>query len=510
MTAEKNRRIVKNTSILYFRMLFTLGVSLYISRVVLNTLGIEDYGIYSVVGGFVIIFSFLNNSMATATQRFLSFEIGKKNFPQLAKVFSMSVNIHWVIGAVIFILAETIGLWFVNTKLNLPEERMAAAIWVYHLSVFSFVVTIVSVPYNALIIAHERMNVFAWISIVEVCLKLLAVFVLQWYAFDKLEFYAVLMFAVALIVLFSYWFYCKRSFAEARFRIFWDYSLFKSMMSFSVWSLWGNVAFVMYGQGVNILLNIFFGPVINAARGIAYQVHGAVSGFVQNLQMAMNPQIIKSFAEGDLKYMHQLIFQSSKFSFFLLFIVSLPILLEAEAILKLWLGVVPEYTVIFTQLVIVNVLIDSISGSLMTAAQASGKIKLYQMVVGGLLLLILPISYIFLTYGFPPDVTLLVSIIVSVLAFIARLVIIRILVGLSISEYLRKVILPIIPVVLLSIILPITFKFLFLEGHLRSIIVCISSVVSIVVVIYFIGLNRDERLFILNKLNQFYINVRKY
>ncbi len=518
-----------------------MSISLYTSRVVLATLGVEDYGIYNVVGGFVAVFGFLNNSMATATQRFLSYEIGQRDYAQLARVFSMSVNIHFVIALIIFLLAETIGLWVVDTQLTLPDERIAAAKWVYQFSILAFLVNVVSVPYNAAIIAHERMNVFAWVSVIEVSLKLLIVFMLQWIGYDKLKLYAVLIFGVALIIRVIYGAYCKVNFSESKFRFFWDKPLFKTLLSFAAWNLWGNVAVAMYSQGVNILLNIFFGPVINAARGIAYQVQGTVNGFVQNFQMAINPQIVKSFAADDRNYMHQLIFQSAKYSFFLLFVLSVPILLETETILKLWLNIVPENTVMFTQLVIINALIDSISGSLMTAAQASGKIKLYQGVVGGLLISILPISYLFLKLGFPPEITLYISISVSVIALFSRLIIISPLVNLSIKGYLKNVVLRIALVVIFTITLPLAMKYFLLEELLslmavyfppvivgdiqqliitnfsplklgvfqRFIITSSSSVLYVILVIYLAGLSRDEKIFMKKKLSQFFTKTQE-
>ncbi|MCD2448853.1 oligosaccharide flippase family protein [Methylicorpusculum oleiharenae] len=477
-----------------------MAVSLYTSRIVLNTLGVEDFGIYNVVGGFVTLFGFLNSSMASGTQRFLSFEIGQKDFTQLAKVFSMCVNIHFIIALVILILAETIGLWAVNTQLTLPTERMEATLWVYQFSILAFLVNVVSVPYNAAIIAHERMNVFAWVSIIDVGLKLLIVFMLQWFGFDKLKLYAVLMFSIALIIRIIYGIYCRRNFPESRFRFFWDKPLFKTLMGFAAWNLWGNVAFAMYSQGINILLNIFFGPAVNAARGIAYQVQGSVNGFVHNFQMAMNPQITKSFAANDLQYMHQLIFQGAKYSFYLLFLLSLPILLETEIILELWLNTVPDYTIIFTQLVIVNILIESISGPLMTAAQASGKIKLYQSIVGGLLISILPISYVFLKQGYPPEVTIYINIIVSVIALIFRLIIVSHLVRLSVTGYLVKVVLRVFSVTIFSIIPPLLMHTILLPGFQRLLVVGIYSTISALLVIYVVGFKNNERIFIKNKL----------
>lgn len=481
-------------------MLLTMTVSLYTSRIILNTLGVEDFGIYNVVGGVVMMFSFLNSSMSSATQRFLSFEMGKKDYVQLKKVFSMSVNIHAIIAVIIFVLAETIGLWFLNSKLNIPAERMNAANWVYQFSILSFIVTILSVPYNATIIAHERMKVYAYVSISEVILKLIIVFALVWLGFDKLKMYAILVFCVAALIWLIYRTYCKRNFTETNYQFFWEKSLYKTLMNYAGWNLFGNVAAVTFNQGINIILNIFFGPAINAARGIAYQVNSAVNGFVINFQMAMNPQIIKSFASGETKYMHQLIFQGAKYSFFLLFVLTLPILLETETILKLWLKIVPEYTVIFTRLVLINVLIDCISGPLMTAAQASGKIKRYQSVVGGLLLLILPLSYLFLKLGFPPQVTLYVSICISIIALFARLWIIGPLVNLSIRKFAQYVFVRVLLVASVSIILPIIIKSNIESELIRFFTVCIVSLISITISIYWVGLRNIEQIFMKDKL----------
>jgi len=507
--SESSKRIAKNTAMLYIRMLLTMAISLYTARIVLNTLGVEDFGIYNVVGGFVTMFGFLNLAMASATQRFLSFEIGKKDLKQLKNVFSMSVNIHFIIAFVVLIFAETVGLWFVNTQLTIPADRIIAAKWVYQFSILVLMVNMVSVPYNAIIIAHERMNVFAWVSIAEVSLKLLLVFMLVWFGFDKLKLYAVLMFGVALIIRLIYGFYCSRNFKESKFRFFWDKPLFKILMSYAGWNLWGNAAGVIMGQGVNLLLNIFFGPLVNAARGIAYQVQSAVNSFVVNFQMAMNPQIIKSFAADDIKYMHQLIYQGAKYSYFLLFALSLPILLETEIILKIWLKIVPEYTVIFTQLVIINVLIDSVSGPLMTAAQASGKIKLYQGVVGGLFLLILPFSYLFLKFDYQPQITLYVSIAISIIALLVRLYIVSPLINLSIIKFVRNVLVRIVLVACAAVIFPLTIKLSIETESIRIFAVCIISVISVAISSYLLGLSMDEKLFIKNKIWIYIIKLSK-
>jgi len=501
--SQNNKRIAKNTLMLYFRMILTMLVSLYTSRVVLNTLGVEDFGIYNVVGGFVTMFGFLNSAMASATQRFLSFEIGKGDRDQLRNVFSMSVNIHFLIAFIIFILAETVGLWFVNTQLTIPAGRMGAAQWVYQFSILAMMVYMVSVPYNAMIIAQERMSIFAWVSIAEVSLKLFIVFMLQWFGFDKLKFYAVLTFGVSLIIRFIYGFYCSKHFKESKFRYYWNKPLFKTLINYAGWNLWGNIASVLKDQGVNVLLNMFFGPVINAARGIAYQVSSAVNQFVANFQMAMNPQIIKSYASDDLKYMHQLIFRGAKYSFFLLFTLSLPILLETDQILKLWLKTVPEYTVIFTRLVIINVLIDCISGPLMTAAQASGKIKLYQSIVGGLLILNLPVSYLFLKLGFQPQVTMYISIGISIIALTLRSLILKNLIKLKLDEFFYQVILKIIVVSFTTVVIPLLF-YIFMDTSIyRLIIVSSTAIVSSLIVIFFLGLSSNEKSYFINGLERF-------
>lgn len=506
--SENNKLIARNTVLLYFRMFLTMGVSLYTSRIILNTLGIVDFGIYNVVGGVVMMFSFLNASMSSATQRFLSFELGRNDYIQLKKVFSMSVNIHAIIAVAVLILAETIGLWFLNTKLIIPIERIEAANWVFQFSILSFMVTIMSVPYNATIIAHERMKIYAYVSIAEVILKLIIVFALIWLRYDKLKIYSILIFFVTALIWLLYKVYCKRNFIETNYKFFWEKSLYKTLMNYAGWNLFGNLASVTMGQGVNVLLNLFFGPAVNAARGIAFQVRSAVNGFVSNFQIAMNPQIVKSYAADDIKYMHQIVFQGAKYSFYLLFILALPIILETEIILKLWLKIVPEYTVIFTRLILINILIDCISGPLMTSAQASGKIKKYQTVVGSLLLLILPMSYILLKMEFPPQITLYVSIFISIIALFARLWIISPLVKLSIVKFSQNVLIPIFLVVGVSIIFPLIVILSINQGLSRLFAVGISSVLSVIFFIYWLGLKREEKLFMRNKVNSFLSKIK--
>lgn len=507
ISIENNERIAKNTLMLYFRMILTMLVSLYTSRVVLNTLGIEDYGTYNVVGGIVTMFGFFNGAMISATQRFLSFQIGRKDFALLRRTFNVSVVIHTSIALLIFILAETIGLWFVNQYLNIPESGMEAARWVYHFSVLAFMVTIIQVPYNAIIIAHERMSVYAYMSILEVILKLIIVFMLTWIAFDKLKLYGILLFGVSLIVAFIYRRYSLKKFNDIRFELVKDKVLYKTLLSYSSWNLFGNFAIVAKGQGVSIILNIFFGTIVNAAHGIANQVYSAVNSFVSNFQMASNPQIIKTYAAEDSEYMVNLVIRTSKLSFYLLFILSLPVILEIDYILNIWLKLVPEYTSIFTVLILINALIDCISGPLMTTIQATGRIKIYQCTVGTLQILILPISYYFFKKGFHPETTFIVSIIVSLLALATRLIFIkRQIAEFPINIFANETFKRIMPVVLLSVTLPWLIRINMVAGPFRLIFVTTISIISSIGFIYMIGLGSAERRFFKNAVLK-YINI---
>lgn len=495
-SSQNNRRIAKNTLMLYFRMILTMLVSLYTSRIILNTLGVEDYGIYNVVGGVVAMFAFFNSAMSSATQRFLSYEIGKGDSVQLRKIFNATQIIHIGIAVLIFILAETIGLWFVKTYLVIPVERMEAAIWVFHFSVLTFMVSIMQVPYNATIIAHERMNVYAYASILEVTLKLLIVFMLTWITYDKLKLYGVLQFLVVCIIATIYRIYTRKNFEESKFEVVKDKKLYKTLISYSGWNLFGNIAGVAQGQGVNIILNIFFGPVVNAARGIAVQVEGAVNSFVTNFQMAVNPQIIKSYAANESEYMTSLIIRSSKFSFYLLFLLSLPIILEVDQILKLWLRNVPSYAPIFTVLILVVILITSISGPLKIAVQATGKIAVYQAVIGTLLFMTLPISYYFLKLGYPPEVTLYITIVIEILALIFRFFFLKKIINFPVARFIKDVVIRNIIIVLLSVSLPLFLRKALDESFWRLFFVVCVALIWNAIVIYFVGLNKSEKMIV--------------
>lgn len=508
MEANNYKRIFKKAGLLYFRMLLTMGVSLYTSRVVLHTLGVEDFGVYHLVAGFVTMLGFLHGAMSSATQRFLAFELGQPDKKSLSNIFSMSVNIHLLIAAGIFLVGETAGIWFVTTQLTIPPDRMDAVRWVFHFSLLAFLASVISVPYNAMIIAHERMNVFAWVSIIDVVLKLLIVFMLTWFGMDKLTLYAILMLIVVSCITIIYVVYCKKVFPESKFRLYWNKSLFNTMLSYTGWNMWGNIAAMMGNQGINIILNIFFGPTINAARTIAFQVSIALNSFIQNLQAAANPQIIKSYSANDLNYMHKLVCYGAKYNFFLLMLLSLPVILATELILELWLKTVPAYTVVFVKLVIINILIDSISAPLMTAAQATGKIRLYQTVVGGILLLNLPLSYILLSSGHEPQITLLISISLSIMSLCARLAIINPLIKLRSYEFISKVVFRTATVAALTFVPTLAIENILPESLENSISLILLSFCWAVICIYILGTEKDEKTHLINLVKKTYTRYK--
>ena len=498
-TSTNNKRIAKNTLMLYVRMLFTMAVSLFTSRVILQTLGIEDYGIYNVVGGVITMFTFINSAMVSSTQRYLNFELATGNDEKLKSIFNTSLQIHALIALAIILLGETVGLWFVMNKLVIPETRMTAAMCVYQCSILSCVVGIMSTPYNADIIAHEKMSAFAYISILDVSLKLLIVYLLVISPYDKLIVYAILVLAIQLLIIYIYARYCNKHFKESLIECKINRPLLKEMAGFAGWSFWGNLAGILYTQGLNMMLNIFFGPVVNAARAIAVQVQAAVQQFVGNFQMALNPQITKNYASGNLDQMHSLMFRSARFSFLLLFFISLPVILETEFILSVWLKTVPDDAVIFTQIMICISLIYTTANPCVIANQATGKVKVYQMVVGGILLTILPISYVVLKLGAPAYSVFIVHFCVESVAQFSRMYMLRKLINLPMTQYLQNIYIPIVSTVAVSIVLPVIVHMQMEDGWLRFIAVGCTSVVSVGFSVFFIGFSKHERLYFLDK-----------
>ena len=392
-TADK--RIAKNAIYLYLRMFFSLFVSLYTSRIVLQTLGVEDFGIYNVVAGVVSLFSFLNASMSGATARFISYEIGRGNLGQLQKTFSVAVLVHYIISLIVLILAETLGVWLLNTQLTIPNERMFAANVIFQFSVLSAILSIIRVPYNASVLAHEKMNVYALIEIIYVILKLLIVWLLLLIPYDKLIIYSLLFFLVAVIIFLTYRVYCKRKFKEGCHFIFCtDKRLLFPMLTFSGWDLYGNASTLARTQGVNILLNMFFGAILNAASGIATQVQGAIMSFAGNIVSAFRPQIVKSYAQHDIDRMIILVNNAIMYTTFLLFLFTIPLLVCTDFILTIWLGQCPPYAVSLCRCVLIFNLFANISTILTIALEAIGKIKRQSLINGSLYLSVIPVAYI--------------------------------------------------------------------------------------------------------------------
>lgn len=503
-TSQNNKRIAKNTLLLYVRTLFIMLVSLYTSRVVLNTLGVSDYGVYNVVGGVVAMFGFINNSMSSATQRYITFALGKGDIKNLHKVFSTALQIHILISVLIVVLGETVGLWFMYEKMQIPADRMDAAFWVLQCSIVATVVMIISVPYNADIIAHEKMSAFAYISILEAVLKLAVVYILVVFSYDKLILYAILILAVQILIRFCYSHYCNKHFPESKYRHVWDKSLFKEMTGFAGWSMFGNLSAVLFGQGLNMLLNVFFGPIVNAARAVALQVQNAIQQFVGNFQMALNPQITKTYARGEKDEMHRLMFRSARFSFYLLFLLSLPVLFETDFILTVWLKTVPDNTVVFLRIMICTSLIYTLANPLVVANQATGKVKKYQAVCGTILLMILPVSYVCLRLGCPAYSVFIVHFVMESLTQLARMFMLRPLIGIRIKDYFINIYAKVGLVVLLSVIIPFLVYRIMDDTVLRFFLMCVICVLSVGLVSYSVGLSRTERAFVRSKLDSVY------
>ena len=503
MTTEQNldkRRIAKNTLLLYVRMFLMILIGLYTSRVILKTLGVSDYGVYNVVGGMVSMFAFLNSAMVAASQRFISYELGRGDKERLNLVFCTSVNIHVIIAVVIFILAETIGLWFVNIRLVIDADRMVAANWVYQFSVLTFMVTVVSVPYNSCIVAHEHMRAFAYIGIVDACLRLIAVFLLLVFPYDKLIFYAFGVFAASIIVRILYSFYCKKHFEECAYRFIVNWKLLKRMFSFAGWSVLGNLGFSFKDQGSNIILNLFYGTSINAARGIAMQVSGLVSTFSSNFSMALYPQITKQYAGGNVESCLNLVYSGARYTFYLLTLVSIPFLINVDYVLKLWLGDVPQYTSIFLMISMVVSILYTVTGTVTTALQATGEIKWFQIGICIIMLLELPIGYIFLSYGYPPY-ALYPGILTGVIAIFFRIFLLkRYIPKCNISYYLFAVFARSMAIGIATWIICNYIHSFFPDTFFTVILTSLISVVILLIFVFSFGLSSVERSMIRQKL----------
>lgn len=509
-TSDNNKRIAKNTLLLYVRMLFTMAVSLFTSRVILNTLGVEDYGINNVVGGIVTMFSVLSGSLSSSISRFITFELGKGNIERLKTIFSTGVNIQLGMSVLIIIIAEAVGIWFLNTKMNIPTDRMVAANWVFQCAILTFVLNLLSVPYNAAIIAHEKMSAFAYISVVEVTLKLIIVYMLTISPFDRLKTYAVLLLCVGAVIRFIYGYYCKRHFEECTYHFVFDKPVLKEMTGFAGWNFLGNGAYMLNTQGVNILMNLYFGVAVNAARGIATQVDAALKQFVNNFTTAVNPQITKSYAQGDLAYMHKLVCRSAKFSAFLMMFFAVPIILETNTILTIWLKTVPDYAVIFLQWIIISSFMDTVlANSLVTSMFATGKIKRYQIIVTTVGCLVFPLSWIAFKLGFEPQVGYILYFIIYTILLFVRLYLLKDMVKLPVMMYIREVLYKLAPIIVVGFSIPGILILTMDAGWLRLILVCLLSVLVTAASEYFIGLSNKEKNFVAEKIKLVIGKIKK-
>lgn len=488
-----NLKIAVNTGILYFRMFLTMGLNLYISRLVLEALGVSDFGIYSVIGGIVILFSFLNTAMSSATRRFLNFEIGKNNYEKIKEVFSASFWIHSGISFVLLILLETIGLWFFYNYLNIPSGRDHASLWVYQFTVVTFILSVLVVPFTSAIIAFNKMSLYAVITIIEVLIKLIFVLTLTYVQSDKLLYYSFFLLMVSVIITTIYICTSLVKIPLCAIIKVHDQRLYRQMISFSGWSLFGGLANVIKSQGINLMLNIFGSVTLNAAVGIANQVASSLNNFVYNFQLAFNPELVQRYASGQKKSFISLIYQSSKFSFFLSFFLSLPVLLMVDPLLMLWLGMVPAFTSVFCRLIVLQVLIEALGGPLWMAVQASGKIKMYQLCLSTVMLLIVPIGYFLMKHGYNPQTVFIANLILVLLAYLVRIIFARILIGIDFFQYLNKVVGRVLLVVIISVPICMIIVKLLPGGGL--IILANFCLISIVLVITFllIGLTVEER-----------------
>ena len=501
--SQNNKRIAKNTLMLYIRMILIMLVSLYTSRVILKALGVENFGLYNVIGGVVVLFTFINNAMVNSTQRFLNFEIGRNNHEEAQKVFSASLNIHFLIAGIFFLLAETVGLWFLNKYILIPDGRETAANWVYQFSIIVSMLNIIRSPYNAAIIAHEHMSFYAYVSVIEVMLKLAIVYMVYLFA-DRLIAYAFLMMLVTLIVLGAYYVFCRKKYQICRYRFEYDRKRYLALAGFSGWSLFGSFANIGASQGINIILNMFFGVAVNAAMGIANQVNAAVYQFVSNFQTAFNPQIIKSYAEGDRTYFISLIINTSRYSFLLLFLLALPIYICCPEILSIWLGTVPDYAVEFCRLMLLFLLIDAVQGPLWVSAQATGRIRNYQILMSALILLNLPITYVLLIFFKNPEIALIVRVAVNFVTAIVRVVYLNHLYNFPIGRYIKEVFIRCLMVLVISYPIPYLVHKAMGTTLIDTVMNIFIALACAVIVIASVGLQSKERVLIKSKTKQIF------
>lgn len=491
-----NRRIARNTLLLYFRQLLIMTVSLYTSRVVLQTLGVVDFGIFNVVGGVVAMFSFLMSTMASASQRYLAYDLAVGDSAKLKETFGLIMLTYILLALITVVLIESIAVWFLNSKMTIPTERIVAANWVLQFAILTFLAHIFATPYLSVVIAHEQMDVYAYVSVADVVLKLLIVYLIKVFLFDKLITYSILIFISSLFITICYWLYCYKKYPESHFRFFYDKTRYRDMTAFAWWNMIGTVANLLRSQGINILLNIFFNPAINAARGIAYQVNVAITQFYTNFYTAVKPQIVKNFADGNIERMNLLIFNSTRYAYYLIFCLATPLLFYTDLVLDLWLGTPPEFTSLFVKVILVNSLVETLSMPLVSGLQAANKIKALQLTVSILYLLNLPVSYLLLWMGFPAVTPMYVNIVIVIIAFIPRILLSRKYINISIRDYSQLVLYRLALVTLVGVAISYGIFSLLKEANALLGIPCIAVVSFLVVSIW--GVNKKERMILLN------------
>jgi len=500
-----NKRIAKNTIFLYLRMIFVLLVSLYTSRVLLQALGVIDYGVYNVVAGFVSMFAFINTSIANGIQRFYNYSIGTQTENGIQKIYVTAIIIQIIIAGIIVILLETIGLWYINYKMNIPPERTIAAHWVFQCTVISTIVLMMQIPFSASVMAYEKMNYYAIVGVVDVILKLLIAFILPYFPIDRLQLYGLLLMLVSIIDFVLYFSYAKLKFEELKFKLFFDKGLFFSMLGFTSWNIFGTFAFMIKGQGLNVLLNFFFGPVVNAARGIASQVMYGLQGFSANILTAFRPQLIQAYAGKDYDRVKTLFWSESKISYLMLLLISTPIIIDVEYILNLWLGegMVPDYTKSFTILILANSLISAFHQPLTHIVHATGQQKTFQLVNAFVICSILPVSWVFLKLGYDPNSVFIVSLVLTAINIGICMLVVRKLFDFGIKSYIYKVIFPCLLTSLVLPLIPICIEMTMQPGFLRLMIIVLTELVFGVPIIYLCALNKEEKQYIKNILSKF-------
>ncbi len=495
-----NKRIAKNTLMLYGRTAFSLFVSLLTSRVTLQALGVNNYGINSAVAGVIAMFSVVSGSLSSSISRFITFELGHGDKKKLQKIFSTAINIQLCIGLVILLLGETLGVWFLNTHMNIPEGRLTAANWVLQCAIFSFFISLTQTPYTACIIGHEKMSVFAWFSITESCFRLFIVYLLYISPYDKLITLSVLGLVVSIGIRMVQRVYCTKKFAECHYTYVFDKGLLKEMTGFASWSFLTNTAWIFNTQGINVLINIFFGVAVNAARGISASIEGIIKKFCHDFMVAMNPQITKSYAAGEIKDMNRLICRGARLAYLLMFTFSLPLMFEAHTVLHLWLGLVPDHTVTFFRLSMIAVLITLLGQTGVTACMATGRIKWYTIIITAVGCLVFPFTWIAFQIGMPVESTYVIYIAIYLILDVIRLFIMRYLWHFPITMYIRKTILPILFVTGLALVIPWLMYIHIPNSISKTLAVMLISFICAASSSIWVGLSRHERQVITNKI----------